>query len=122
MKAYTEDVVNSKTLIALDTADQVVGYTILRKYPESWTIQPLYANSEEIADELYRQAACSLHEGDEIFSIFLAKSNIAMHFMHELGAELCYTEQRWMHKDCVELCENLIDFTRVYSVHEFYPA
>lgn len=122
MKAYVGDVKNSKTLLAIDGSDQVVGYATLRRYPSMWTIQPLYANSDDIAYDLYRASARSLREGDSIFSIFLAKSGIATKFMHELGAELSYTEQRWMTKECVNLCEEHIDFSRVHSIHEFYPA
>ncbi len=103
-------------------SSELVGYGIMRWFVDYWQINPLYANSAEIAAELIEALVAELGVGEGVFLRAPALCRTLHEFSHRNGMIFTGSEFRSYSDKFTEVqIERHLDWSKVYALQEFWP-
>lgn len=114
---------HGETILALDQATgRCLGYGTMRLFSDYYGIQPLYADSDQIALALMTALTkWCLNADVYLYMPLMASKRTAMKFCYDLDMVITGTETR----NCSALAldyASSVPIEKIYSVHEYYPV
>lgn len=110
-----------RSVLALDQMGKCIGYGTLRLFSDFYSIQPLYADNDEIAWALLVALVKRYWQDDAYLHMaFMANKKPAVEFYHTLGLSVTFTGITTCSTALLEFAKSL-PTSKVYAVHEFYP-
>ncbi len=112
----------SKPVVAFENG-KVVGFGTIRNFDNYWSISPIYANSPDTAREMLYNLLQKIKPGTLAFISTLASCREILTFTNDHQWSIADSEIRtYSDRNCMDLIEKTVDWTKVYGMHEYYPV
>uniref|UniRef100_A0A5S6R1I9 Acetyltransf_18 domain-containing protein n=1 Tax=Trichuris muris TaxID=70415 RepID=A0A5S6R1I9_TRIMR len=108
------------TLLCYDAQRKCRGYGTLRSCQTYYTLSPLYADGDSIAEALFYQLCRKLESSDHVCMLFPARNRLLTRLVNRLQLRLTTIELRSYQKRS-QFVIGKLNMDKVYCMHDYWP-